>query len=67
MLRRIVPGREAFILEVERVGTLFSSKDAISCHVRASRMVLRNNHRGICIAPSFYPPPPPVSESLRSR
>jgi hypothetical protein len=55
MLRRIEWGREAFILAVARVvGTRFSSKDAISCHMRASRMEVRNSQKGICMALSFY-------------
>ena len=54
MFRRIVAGWEAFILEVERVGTFFSSKDAISCHVKASRIEVRNSQNGICMLPSVY-------------
>jgi hypothetical protein len=65
MFRRIVAGREAFILEVERVGTFFSSKDAISRHVRASRIEFRNSQNGICMLASFYGEgcPPSVSVS----
>ena len=54
MFRRIVAGREAFIPVVESVGTLFSSKDAISCHVRASRREVRKSQIGICILHWFY-------------
>lgn len=39
---------------VERVGTLLSRKDAISCQVRVKRIVARNSQKGICIALSFY-------------